>query len=206
MLPLRLNAVVEIGPCWTSNAKKYIVRFPIIQSSMSGHILGGCAHPCPKSELYHQSLVFVINHTETEGQIKANEPQVENVPCTGWKLMSLTANTSAWSFELGEESRRWHLKEKLFLKDDKWDSVFFLLGRLVYNSLRVLIFNISRICDERLERNENRLGTRETMTHWIATRPSTLPTAKPLLLPGLLPMKQEITRVCHFSGDTILCP
>ena len=30
--------------------------------------------------------------------------------------MSLTANTNAWSFALGTESRRWHLKEKLFLK------------------------------------------------------------------------------------------
>jgi len=42
-------------------------------------------------------------------------PQVENVPCTGWKLMSFTPNTSDWSFVVGDWSRRWHLKEKLFL-------------------------------------------------------------------------------------------
>lgn len=33
-------------------------------------------------------------------------------------------------------------------------------------------------------------------THWMATRPSMLPTAKPFALG-----KQETTRVCHLSGD-----
>lgn len=39
-------------------------------------------------------------------------------------------------------------------------------------------------------------------THWIATLPSTLPMAKPLLL---LELKQVITRVCHFRGDCMVC-
>ena len=33
-------------------------------------------------------------------------PQVENVPCIGWKLMSFTANTRDWSFAAGVWSRR----------------------------------------------------------------------------------------------------
>ena len=39
-------------------------------------------------------------------------------------------------------------------------------------------------------------------THWIATLPSTLPTAKPLLMGDVV--KHEITRVCHFRGDTMV--
>lgn len=42
-------------------------------------------------------------------------PQVENVPWTGWKEMSLTEYTSDWSLDDGVWSRRWHLKEKLLL-------------------------------------------------------------------------------------------
>ena len=40
-------------------------------------------------------------------------PQVEKVPCTGWKEMSLTEKTRDWSFDVGDWSRRWHLNEKL---------------------------------------------------------------------------------------------
>lgn len=36
-------------------------------------------------------------------------------------------------------------------------------------------------------------------TYWMATRPSTLPTAKPFAAG-----KQETTLVCHFNGDTIV--
>ena len=36
-------------------------------------------------------------------------------------------------------------------------------------------------------------------TYWMATRPSTLPVAKPVPLG-----KQDITRVCHFNGDIIV--
>jgi len=36
-------------------------------------------------------------------------------------------------------------------------------------------------------------------TYWMATRPSTLPIAKPVPLG-----KQDITRVCHFNGDIIV--
>lgn len=40
------------------------------------------------------------------------------------------------------------------------------------------------------------------IAYWMATLPSTLPTAKPLLT-GLV-VKHETTRVCHFKGDTIV--
>ena len=36
--------------------------------------------------------------------------------------------------------------------------------------------------------------------HWIATRPSMEPTAKPLFADWV---KHDTTRVCHFSGDCI---
>ena len=36
----------------------------------------------------------------------------------------------------------------------------------------------------------------------MATLPSTLPTAKPLLTGEVV--KHEITRVCHFNGDTMV--
>ena len=36
-------------------------------------------------------------------------------------------------------------------------------------------------------------------TYWMATRPSTLPIAKPVALG-----KHDMTRVCHFSGDSIV--
>lgn len=44
---------------------------------------------------------------------------MEKVPWTGWKEISLTAYTRAWSLALGAESRRWHLNEKLLLFDDE---------------------------------------------------------------------------------------
>lgn len=47
---------------------------------------------------------------------RRSSPQVENVPWTGWNDISFTAYTNDWSFEVGFWSRRWHLKEKLFLK------------------------------------------------------------------------------------------
>lgn len=42
----------------------------------------------------------------------------------------------------------------------------------------------------------------EKMTHWMATLPSMLPTAKPLLAEAV---KHETTRVCHFRGDCMVC-
>jgi hypothetical protein len=37
--------------------------------------------------------------------------------------------------------------------------------------------------------------------HCIATLPSTLPTANPLLVAAV---KHDMTRVCHFNGDAIV--
>lgn len=39
-------------------------------------------------------------------------------------------------------------------------------------------------------------------TYCMATRPSMLPTAKPLLEELV---KQDTTRVCHFKGDVMVC-
>jgi len=97
-----------------------------------------------------------VRESLSQKLIVPSDPQVENVPCMGWKLMSFTPNTSDWSFPFGVRSRRWHLKEKLF-------------------------------------------GESFSSTYWMATRPSTLPIAKPVLLG-----KQDITRVCHFNGDIIV--
>ena len=45
-------------------------------------------------------------------------------------------------------------------------------------------------------------GELDDKTYWIATLPSTLPTAKPLLMGDVV--KQETTRVCHFKGDMMV--
>lgn len=43
--------------------------------------------------------------------------------------------------------------------------------------------------------------SKKQATHWMATLPSMLPMAKPLFWEEV---KQETTRVCHFSGETMV--
>lgn len=67
--------------------------------------LAGFERPYPRSGWYHPSL----HKQQLDNRSCMNEPllpHVENVPCTGWKEISFTANTKAWSLELGTESRR----------------------------------------------------------------------------------------------------
>ena len=61
---------------------------------------------------------------------------------------------------------------------------------------RILLFNIP-IRGKMDSGNDGEKGRGGRNTHWMATRPSILPTAKPFALG-----KQDTTRVCHFSGDT----
>ena len=107
--------------------------------------------------------------------------------------MSLTAYTKVWSLALGVASRRWHLNEKLLL----------VASMSLKRKLKVINENYcASFSSTYLEETLRKINRDFMMTYWMATRPSTLPTAKPLLT-GLV-VKHETTRVCHFKGDTIV--
>ena len=57
MLPLRLNAVVEIGPGWASKAVRSVIK--MVSSNTAGaYTLGEYGRPCPRSGEYHRNLAF----------------------------------------------------------------------------------------------------------------------------------------------------
>lgn len=115
--PFRLNADEETGPGRGSNAVTTVIKKRIQEEAKTKRsTFQACARVLvPEVDRPIRSCglaTFKRNSEEGEEQVL---PQVENVPCMGWKLMSFTPKTSDWSFVVGDVSRRWHLKEKLFL-------------------------------------------------------------------------------------------
>ena len=94
--PFRLNADEETGPGRGSNAVTTVVKKSIQDEARTKRsTFQACARvlvPEVDRPIRSCSLaMFKRNQEETEEQVL---PQVENVPCTGWKLMSFTPNTS----------------------------------------------------------------------------------------------------------------
>lgn len=88
MEPVRLNAVVEMGPGAGSNAKA-VVNYPVKKMGDTTYSLDASSRPYPRSGLCHQRLYLISNDVTILEKCKL--PQVEKVPCKGWKEMSFTA-------------------------------------------------------------------------------------------------------------------
>jgi hypothetical protein len=190
------NYAQEIGPgAWSkADHKKPLViqRVNGLDGAWTAYFSTVSSNPCPKSWLYHPHRPVETLRRRRMVKAPLDWLTVLNVPWTGWKDISFTANTCVlslvvpWSF-------RWHLNEKFRLISVSPC----LIGTSECDSPWVLFVDISYdSCQMYLARTRS---VEHMCTHWMATLPSILPTANPFAV-----VKHDITRVCHFRGETIV--
>lgn len=101
IVPVWLNAVQEIGPGTGSKAIEHMRVSEGSARTKERNVLLSRVRASLSQKLMVPSEPVVSGQSSKWTRLRVRDgPQVENVPCTGWNVISFTAYTRDWSLEV----------------------------------------------------------------------------------------------------------